>query len=84
MHEVGKREIARFEAWKETVAAAAAAVPRRLKSRRSRRESSEAERLMTPAGPGPRWRNGREVEVCGRRRAQTAVSIAPDLPHATL
>lgn len=44
----------------------------------------KTERLMTPAGPGPRWRNGREVEVCGRRRAQTTVSTAPDLPHATL
>ena len=40
---------------------------------------------MTLAGPGPRWRNGREVEVRGRRRAQTAVSTdAPDLPHAAL
>lgn len=46
------------------------------------REAGEA--LMTLAGPGPRWRNGREVEVRGRRRAQTAVSTAPDLPHATL
>lgn len=50
---------------------------------RNRREAGEA--LMTLAGPGPRWRNGREVEVRGRRRAQTAVSTdAPDLPHAAL
>jgi len=40
---------------------------------------------MTLAGPGPRWRNGREVEVRGRRRVQTTVSTdAPDLPHAAL
>lgn len=50
---------------------------------RNRREAGES--LMTLAGPGPRWRNGREVEVRGRRRAQTAVSTdAPDLPHAAL
>ncbi|TGZ52195.1 Uncharacterized protein DBV15_03752 [Temnothorax longispinosus] len=50
---------------------------------RNRREAGET--LMTLAGPGPRWRNGREVEVRGRRRAQTAVSTdAPDLPHAAL
>lgn len=50
---------------------------------RNRREAGEV--LMTLAGPGPRWRNGREVEVHGRRRAQTAVSTdSPDLPHAIL
>ncbi|EGI61550.1 hypothetical protein G5I_10113 [Acromyrmex echinatior] len=50
---------------------------------RNRWEAGEV--LMTLAGPGPRWRNGREVEVRGRRRAQTAVSTdAPDLPHAAL
>ncbi|KYN05640.1 hypothetical protein ALC62_03433 [Cyphomyrmex costatus] len=49
----------------------------------NRWEAGEA--LMTLAGPGPRWRNGREVEVRGRRRAQTAISTdAPDLPHAAL
>lgn len=50
---------------------------------RNRWETGEV--LMTLAGPGPRWRNGREVEVRGRRRVQTAVSTdAPDLPHAAL
>lgn len=54
----------------------------RLAFKTRNREAGEA--LMTLAGPGPRWRNGREVEVRGRRRAQTAVSTAPDLPHAAL
>lgn len=47
---------------------------------RNRREAGEA--LMTLTGPGPRWRNGREVEVRGeggahRRRYRPMLRTCP-------
>ncbi|KYQ58049.1 hypothetical protein ALC60_03101 [Trachymyrmex zeteki] len=80
----GKRDKAVREEGERSIARLTGACILRLTFKiRNRWEAGKA--LMTLAGPGPRWRNGREVEVRGRRRAQTAVSTdAPDLPHAAL